>query len=388
MKKLAILITHPIQYYVPLFRLLAQECQLKVFYSWGKEGLGEKYDPDFKQKVSWDIPLLDGYDFEVLENTAAKPGSHHFMGIQNPNLIAEIENFKPDALIIYGWSYHSHLKAIRYFSKKIPLGFRGDSTLLDDQKNIKSKLRKLFLTWLYQKIDLFFYVGQANKAYFEKFGAKAAQLIFAPHAIENSRFNKIDLSPKVNFRSTLNIPKEAILILFAGKFESKKNPTLLLNAFKNINLPDVHLLLVGNGHLENSLKEQVLDQNIERVHFLNFQNQSQMPALYQSCDLFCLPSNGPGETWGLAINEAMATGKAVLASDKVGCAVDLVNAENGAIFKHNNLNDLTEKLIFLCANKALLLQMGSKSKEIIQNWTMEHQAQAILTSLYNPHAKN
>jgi hypothetical protein len=46
-KNLAIIITHPIQYYAPVFQLLAKRCNLKVFYTWGEEVLKDKFDPGF-----------------------------------------------------------------------------------------------------------------------------------------------------------------------------------------------------------------------------------------------------------------------------------------------------------------------------------------------------
>ena len=70
---------------------------------------------------------------------------------------------------------------------------------------------------------------------------------------------------------------------------------------------------------------------------MDFQNQSEMPKVYHSCDVLVLPSQGPGETWGLAVNEAMASGKAVLVSDKCGCYPDLVQDNiNGFVFKSND----------------------------------------------------
>ena len=86
MVKLAIVTTHPIQNYTPIFKLLPQQQDLKicVFYTWGEQSVS-KYDPGFGKAISWDIPLMDGYDFIFEKNTARKPGSHHFMGIQNPN---------------------------------------------------------------------------------------------------------------------------------------------------------------------------------------------------------------------------------------------------------------------------------------------------------------
>jgi glycosyltransferase involved in cell wall biosynthesis len=88
-------------------------------------------------------------------------------------------------------------------------------------------------------------------------------------------------------------------------------------------------------------------------------------------DVFVLPSKGPGETWGLSINEAMSCGIAILASDKCGAAVDLVrNNENGFIFESGNFSGLLEKLNDLSGNRSRLLQMGQCSRAMIENWSL------------------
>lgn len=376
MKKLAIITTHPIQYYAPVFRLLAKSCDLKVFYTLGQHS---QYDQDFKQNITWDIPLLEGYGYLFLTNTSKSPGSHYYGGINNPTLIAEIESFKPDSILVYGWSYKSHLKAIRYFSGKIPLWFRGDSNLLDEKPGLKKYVRHLFLKWVYHHIDKAFYVGSANKAYFKKFGLKEKQLIFAPHAIDNNRFGENRNPEAQQLRDSLGLKDKEYLIVFAGKLEPKKDPELLLNAFIKLNKTNVHLLFVGNGVLEESLK----DTSYPNVHFMDFQNQSHMPVIYQACDLFCLPSKGPGETWGLAVNEAMAAGRAILVSHRVGCAIDLVKDEkNGAIFEAGNLASLQHKLTILLEKPEKLIEMGKQSAKEIKNWTIEKQAQCINNELH------
>lgn len=377
-KKLAIITTHPIQYYAPVFQLLAQKTAVKVFYTLGNSSL-EKYDIGFKQKIEWDIPLLEGYDYEFLENTAKNKGSHHFNGIKNPDSIEKIEAYQPDAILVYGWANNSHLKIIRHFKNKVPIYFRGDSTLLNQKSNFKNLLKKLFLTWVYRHVDVAFYVGTANKAYFREYGLKENQLIFAPHAIDNNRFAENRATEANEIRRKLDISKGQILILFAGKLDTVKNPLLLLQAFIDLDLKNAHLLFVGNGELEKRLKEKrdaSTTFSMTCIHFMDFQNQSMMPAIYQACDLFCLPS--VSETWGLAVNEAMTCGKAILVSDKVGCAEDLVDFQNGTIFQSGNLIDLTQKLIALTNDKSTLKKMGENAKKFIQNWSIDKQADAII----------
>ncbi|MFD2288835.1 glycosyltransferase [Pedobacter petrophilus] len=424
MKSLAIIVTHPIQYYIPVYQQLAKTCRLKVFYTWGEQGAASKYDPDFQKTISWDIPLLDGYLYEFVKNSAKNPGSHHYKGIVNPDLINLLKAFQPDAILIYGWAYQSHLAVMRYFKSKIPIWFRGDSTLLDGTSTMRKMLRKVFLTWVYKHVDIAFLAGTANHEYFKAYGLKKNQLVFAPHAVDNNRFATDRSSEALKLRQNLGISVSDTLILFAGKLEEKKDPLLLLQAFVEIDqqspqneqrstknlqqttknekrltnndqpkttndqpkTSNTHLLFVGNGALEETLKAQTLQHKKQNVHFLDFQNQSQMPVIYQACNLFCLPSRGPGETWGLAVNEAMAAGKAIFVSNRVGCAGDLISGGlNGEVFNAGDLVDLKNKLQKLLLDPAHLHQMGEESKEIIEHWTFEHQVETFAKTLNEGH---
>jgi glycosyltransferase involved in cell wall biosynthesis len=379
--RLAIVTTHPIQYYAPVFKLLSdrKNINIKVFYTWG-DTAKEKFDPGFGKTVAWDIPLLDGYPYEWVKNVSTDPGSHHFGGIVNPELINQLKAWKADAILIFGWAYHSHLKVIRYFKKKIPVYFRGDSTLLDKQRGFKNLFKAIFLKWVYRHIDHAFYVGTNNKAYFKKYGLKDSQLSFAPHAIDNERFAGDKKVEALKIRQNLGIDADATVILFAGKFEPKKAPQLLLDAFLSLNMPGVHLLFSGNGVLENSLKTKAGSN--KHVHFPGFQNQSVMPAVYQACDIFCLPSQGPGETWGLAVNEAMACSKAMLVSNKVGCAIDLViPGLTGDIFRAGDLSDIKVKLEWLIKDKIGLKKLGINAKNRIADWSFNNQVESMVESM-------
>lgn len=409
-KKLAIIVTHPIQYYSPLFRKISEsgQIELQVFYTWS-QAQGKKYDPGFGKEVDWDIPLLEGYNYTFIKNVSKKPGSNHFYGIDNPTLIKEIENWKADAVFVIGWNFKSHLKAMRYFKGKIPVYFRGDSTLLDETPGIRKYLRRMFLKWVYSYVDCAFYVGTRNKVYFLAHGLKEDQLIFAPHSIDNERFYDKDGIYKqkaFEWRRSLGIDDDDFVFLFAGKLEPKKNPMLLLNAFLELYLsseispfisqdnPKAHLIFVGNGILENELKNYVTlslskgERSLLKgnIHFLPFQNQSVMPIVYRLGNVFVLPSQGPGETWGLAVNEAMACGLPVIVSDKVGCAIDLIDeGKNGYIFKSNNQTELSNRMQD-CLNAWMndrnkFFEMGLNSLEKINNYSMDVLTENIIYTI-------
>lgn len=386
MKKLIIITTHPIQYNAPLFKLLAERKNigLKVLYTWGQANAAV-FDPGFGKVRAWDIPLLEGYDYSFLENRSKDPGSHHFNGIDNPDIIKTIESYDPDSILVYGWSFKSHLKVLRHFKGKKKILFRGDSTLLDESPGLSAKkiLRRIFLKWVYRHVDKAMYVGSANRDYFMRHGLPEDKLVFAPHAIDNNRF----MEERADMRSLLNIPGEGIVFLFAGKLEDKKAPLHLLESFRELDQERAYLVIAGNGKLEMELKEKVASLPLvirNRVHFIGFQNQAAMPSVYKTADVFVLPSVGPGETWGLSVNEAMASGKAILVSDKCGCYLDLVEDDiNGFVFPAGQRATLTEKMRKLVAEKDKLPVMGATSLNMIKSWSFETICEAIEKEMTN-----
>jgi len=385
LKRLAIISTHPIQYNAPLFALLEVRgnIKIKVFYTWGEEVLQKKYDPGFGKTIEWDIPLLKGYEYTFVKNIASKKGSHHFMGIDNPTLIKEVKDWEANAVLVYGWCFKSHLKVLRYFNGKIPVMFRGDSVSLNEVPIYKKWMRQLFLKWVYKNVDVALYVGTHNKAYYCENGLKEKQLFFVPHAIDNNRFRKTvegSSDAIAEWKKNIGINDEAIVFLYAGKLDENKNVGMVAEAFIQLQDKNQHLIIAGNGITEAALKKQY--EHHMHIHFFPFQNQSQMPILYGMADVYVLASHS--ETWGLALNEAMACGKALLVSAACGGAIDLVqDGINGWIFKSNDRNDLLEKMEWMSADKKSLAAMGAQSAAIIYNWSYEEGAEKIEALLIN-----
>lgn len=378
-RKLAVVCTHPIQYYSPVFRFLAQhpEVDLKVFYTWSQAAEGTMFDTGFGAKVKWDIPLLEGYAHQFVPNVAKRPGTHHFGGIRTPALTREIAAWEPDAVLVYTWSSSSHLRAMRHFSGKIPVLFRGDSTLLDERSWWRRTLRRAFLTWVYSHVDVAVAVGSNNRRYFEWCGMAPGRIVLAHHSVDTVRFASDSLSHDrmaAQWRVELGIPAEATIVLFAGKLQSVKSPQMLLEAFRPIK-NGAHLVFIGNGELETGLRASA--HSMKSVHFMPFQNQSAMPAVYRLGDIFVLPSWS--ETWGLALNEAMASGRAVIASSKVGAACDLIRpGQTGWIFESGDQMSLADVLrAAVASGRSQLHAMGRVAQAESVNWSSEASANRI-----------
>ena len=409
--RLAFIVSHPVQYYVPLYRELAKRIgqrtmglrahgtadpkdeggirhaddrqlitddsarisALKVFYTW--RDAGPALDVKFEKTFAWDIPLMEGYEFEVVPNTSPAPGTHHRRGLINPDLVERVKAWKPDAVHITGYNYVSHGQAIKKLSEAgIPVIFRGDSHLLDGRGPWwKWLIKKSVLSKVYSRPSTFAYVGEANRDYYRAFGVPEEKLFHVPHTIEVGRFSEPndELETKaLAWRRELGIPDENFVFLYAAKLEPRKRPMELLEAFLRADLPKTTLLFVGSGEFERALKERALDGEhgvsvkqcfgnasdtekpknrkteppvagdpARRVVFLEFQNQSAMPVVYRLGDALVLPS-GYWETWGLAVNEAQACGRPSLVSDCVGCARDIIRkGENGMIFRTDDWED-------------------------------------------------
>lgn len=336
--RLAIVVSHPTQYYSPWFRAIVATsgCALRVFYLWDF-GVTARHDPRFQQTFQWDVDLLSGYDHEFVPNVASAPGTERFSSLHNPELPARLTAWRPDAILLFGYRYRTHLQLIRWARRvRIPLIFRGDSHLLAEP--CPSLPKRLLLHWIYTHFAAVTYVGAANRDYFTAFGVPPQKLFFAPHAVDHTHFNPqfpAHHTAARRLRESLGLRPEERVILFAGKFSCKKQPLLLLDAFNALRPVNTTLVLAGDGEQRGALERAAADAPAP-VRFLPFANQSEMPARYLLADLFVLPSRGRYETWGLAVNEAMHMGVPCLVSDHVGCQRDLVTeSETGWVFPAN-----------------------------------------------------
>ena len=373
MNKLAIIVSHPIQYYAPWFRYLtdAIDLDVKVFYLWNF-GVTQQIDQGFKQAFEWDIPLLEGYNYEFIPNVSSSPGTHHFRGLKNPALFSKVGLYDPNAILLMNYNYASIYQFLwQWQNHKSPIVFRGDSHRLIPNTGVKSWARRQFISQLYRRFAACLYVGKANYEYFRHHHVAPKQLFFSPHTVDNDRFftqATLAIQEATLWKRELGIPDDYAVILFAGKFEEKKRPFDLLRAFVQANLSKVCLLFVGSGTLEQALKTEA--RKHANIFFASFQNQSLMSRTYAAADLFVLPSYGGWETWGLSINEAMCLGCPVLTSTHVGCTQDLVYPyKNGLSFPAGDVDALTQALKEAFIDRHRLKQWGLESRRIVSQYS-------------------
>lgn len=385
--RLAAVLSHPIQYYSPWFRWVRQHTpvELRVFYLWDSGVVG-RLDPSFGAAVKWDVDLLGGYDSVFVPNRASDPGAAHFWGFRNPDLPRQMGAWRPDVLLLFGYKWASHLRAIAWARRAgVPILFRGDSHLLG--RGAPRPLTRFALRALFSRFAGILYVGQANREYFEAFGVPARRLFFAPHSVDASLFersNPAHRAAAVRLRSELGLAPSTRVVLFAGKFVPAKQPLELLRAFAGLRRAEWALVFVGDGPERARLEAEAAGAGAA-VHFLPFANQSEMPARYLLADLFALPSRGVYETWGLAVNEAMHMGVPCLVSNRVGCQRDLVQpGETGWVFDAEAPGSLATTLagaLDEAASPALVERRREAGLRRIAGYTYARTTEGLLAAL-------
>ncbi len=383
--RLAIILSHPVQYYSPWFRWLKANTRLdfKVFYLWDA-GVRETHDAQFSATFKWDVDLLSGYDHEFIPNVARDPGTHHFRGLDNPALTGRLAAWQPEAILLFGYNWLSHQRALWWARRRgVPLLFRGDSHLLG--RGQPGQPSRILLKLLYRQFTAITYVGAANRDYFLSLGVPATRLFFAPHSVDAARFNFAVPAARAAaqaLRAELGLAGKRV-VLFAGKYSEAKQPLELLRAFHTAATDADALVFVGDGTLKADLTALAESRPDRHVRFLPFANQSEMPARYLLADIFALPSRGHYETWGLAVNEAMHLGVPCLVSHLVGCQRDLVTTgETGWVFPAEDSTALTTTLAqALRSAPEELQQLGTAARARVARYTYEQTTAGLLAAV-------
>jgi glycosyltransferase involved in cell wall biosynthesis len=366
---LAILTTHPIQYQVPLWRALARDGRVpfEVWYL-TDHATRPSRDQGFGETFAWDIDTLSGYPHRFLKVAQGSTPSGFWKCRLRERLRNRLRLSGVKALWVQGWQVAAYWQAVREArAAGVEVWLRGESNDLAPQLWWKQILKRAQLGWLFRRVDRFLYIGEANRRLYQKFGVSEGRLIAAPYAVDNDRFAQQAalLRPKRSeLRRQWGIADDAFCVLFCGKFIHKKRPLDLVAAARQLRqtglLPNVHLLFVGAGALGTELRRscrvvfdvqhnEQLSDTAPPIHdyfhppasFAGFLNQTEIPTAYVAADCLVLPSDH-GETWGLVVNEALASGLPCLVSDACGCAEELAG-DHGS-FTVSDIAMLTSKI--------------------------------------------
>jgi glycosyltransferase involved in cell wall biosynthesis len=368
--RVAVVSTHPIQYHTPWFQNLASQVDLKVYYGLlpdqQQQGVG------FGQAFAWDIPLLEGYDWQLIPNKRKAPRLNGLFRSSTPAIYSLLAKAKPDVLIITGWQSLPLLQALwAAIRLGIPRMVRGDSNALRPRPASVRALHRLLLP----RFNAFLSTGKLNRQFYVNYGIDAERIFPAPHFVDNDRFAqqaRESLSERDSLRAGWKIADGATCFLFAGKLEPKKRVMDLLAAIQRarMNGASVHLLVTGAGELMDQASDFSQIHNLP-VTLTGFLNQTEITHAYAAADCLVLTSDY-GETWGLVVNEAMACGLPAIVSDRVGCGPDLVEeGVTGGIFPCGDVNALARKLQEFASDPERLAQMGERARQRIKAYSVE-----------------
>lgn len=266
----------------------------------------------------------------------------------------------PVIYTIHGWSFHQ------------------------DQRALLKRMRIAGERYITSRTAVNISVSEANQASGKK-NIKGFESVLVNYGIDQTKFSPAGVSKDV--RAELGIGAEALLVLFIARFTKQKQPLAMIRAFKEAlhAVPDMRLLMVGDGELREEALRLCAGLGLEdRIRFQTFRQD--VPDVLAAADIFVLPSLWEGLPIGLL--EAMAMGKAIIASDVDGTGEVLKHRENGLLVDTGELVPaLTKALVQLGRDREMQKKFQQKAIETISgrfNVTrMAREIEAIYTNVLN-----
>ena len=389
--KLLYITTHPIHNLIPLYRELNKKKDINfVSINWINVPQNH-YDYDFGKIINFKVDYNVGYQNQYLINNKKDIDNfnNHKWILIKLKIIFKLTKLilckKFDIIIFHQYLYPNIIGAIfaKMIGKKTVM--RSISYNLGKRNFFKVCLRYLYYRFSNIFIDDYWAVHVLNEEFFLSHGAKKKNIYLIDHG-QSDHKHLISNNPNLllsnnEFCNKYNLPKNKKFILFAAKFIKKKNPKILLESFHQANLDNNwFLLMVGNGKLENEIKEYVKINKITNIKFFDFLDQEKLISFFHNSEILALPS-GVGETHGNIITEAIQFGCALLLSNKVGLNLECTREEMGLVFDIDNKEQLTKNLELICQNKNLLKKFQANALEYGKKKTPVHAANLIMKYL-------
>lgn len=365
------------KYYFELANLLKEKGHQIAFFSMKNE---KNIKTGEKEYFVNEIDLNTGSKLKALDVIYSKENKK--------KMIETLEEFKPDIVHVNNFQRQlseSIIEAIK--EKNIPIVFTAhdleavcpNKTMLDENKNIcelcknghyincikKKCIKSSLLKSILGAIETKYY--RNKKVYTEKIDkivtpSKFYKKKLIDYGIED---NKIIVIP--NF---LDIDKYNIrtnnddYALYFGRLSKEKGILNLVEAFSNIK--DQKLHIAGDGPEREKIEKIIRNRHLENnIKLLGFLNEKEMQEEIANCRFVVLPSiwydNCP-----YSILETLTIGKTVIGSDMGGIPELVRDKVNGLIFRHNDIQELEEKMKLLFENKGLVEEYGKNAKKIAQ----------------------
>ena len=377
--------SHPVQYSAPLFRLMARHPQLDFHVAYCTlRGAEAGHDPEFGTSIKWDVPLLDGYRWTHVPNRGT--GSESFFGLYNPGLWKFIREGRFDAVLCHT----GYIRAsfwISYFAAKLSRTaflFGTDAITLSplDGRQWKRSVKRLLWPALFRLADQVIVPSSGTRDLMRSLSIPDQRITLTPYIVDNdwwlAQSARVD---RDSIRNSWGASKSDVVILFCAKLQPWKRPQDLLHAFSKASLSNARLVFAGDGPLRQSLETEAARLGIaDRVRFLGFANQTQLPAIYTASDLLVLPSTY--DAFGVVVNEAMLCGCPVIVSDSVGAARDLVlEGETGFVYPCQHVEALARLLKDAASDRGELSKMGRAARSRMETWSPRENIQATVDAV-------
>ena len=373
--------SHPVQYAVPIFRLMAQDPRLDFHVAYCTlRGAEAAHDPEFGRSVQWDVPLLDGYEWTHVPNQGT--GGESFFGWYNPGLWKLIREGHFDAVLCQ-LGYLKGSFWISYFAARVrgtPFMFWTDASSMEARDGRKWKIWVKKLAWpaLFRMFSQVLAGSSAGAEMMRSLRVPERKISMVLFTVDNDWWRAE--AARVNrhtVRASWGLDNEEKIILFCAKLQPWKRPLDLLRAFAAAEIPCSTLLFAGDGPLRGRIEAEARALGLsQRVRVLGFVNQSQLPAIYRASDVMVIPSEY--EPFGLVVNEAMLCGCAVIASNKVGAVRDLIfPGRTGYVYPCGDTRALAAALRKAFAETGRLSEIGHAAGERIEQWCPSASAAAL-----------
>ncbi|HET8899505.1 MAG TPA: glycosyltransferase family 4 protein [Rhodanobacteraceae bacterium] len=372
--RIAVVNSHPIQYFAPLYAYLNRDPEIEVTALYCSDfSLRGAVDPGFKQQVKWDVDLLSGYRHVFLGERAKQRSITGFWSLICPEIWGEIRSGRYDAVWLHGYAYAAFVLAfLAAKSCGLPVFVRSETHLGLQRPGWRQRLRDGILKRAYRHVDGFLAIGTANRDYYRALGVPDTKIFDVPYTVDNDRFiaaAALTVDERRDVRERFGLRDELPVVLYASKFMRRKHPDNVIEAMAKLRDEGIRasLLLVGTGEMEAALRARVAALNLDNVVFGGFVNQGELPRVYAAADVFVLPSEN--EPWGLIVNEVMCAGLPVVVSAEVGCVPDLVkDGGNGRHMRAGDVDSLATALRHILTDEAARRAMGRQSLEMINRW--------------------
>jgi glycosyltransferase involved in cell wall biosynthesis len=234
--------------------------------------------------------------------------------------------------------------------------------------------------WVSRHFDAAFTAGAVSAGYARALGFGPSQIWRGYDVVDNDAFARgaeLARSRGSSLLQELGLPQQ--VFVYVGRFSPEKNLQALLDATveyrRRAGSAAWGMLLVGAGPDASALERRVSELR-GSVAMTGFRQIDQLPEVYAAASALILPSTS--EPWGLVVNEAMACGLPILASERCGAALDLVfPGINGYIFDPDSVDDMVQAMLRMSAERVDRKAMGLASQRIVANYTLETWAAAL-----------